>query len=56
MTTARSFGLVLLLTSAALLAFISTGALLQAPLLLLFGTLGGLAAAALGVRVILGGI
>jgi hypothetical protein len=54
MTTLRTFGLVMLLLGGLLLAFISTGSLIQAPLILIFGGLGAAGAAGLGVWALLG--
>jgi hypothetical protein len=54
MTATRTFGLVMLLLGGALLWFMSTGTLLSAPLILVFGVLGALGAVALGVWALLG--
>ena len=54
MTANRSFGLALLVLGAILLLYISTGLLVSAPLLLVFGSLGGLGAVAVGVWALLG--
>ncbi len=50
----RVFGVVMLLLGAALLSFVVRGTLLPAPLLLVFGTLGGVGAVGLGLWGLLG--
>ena len=53
-TSHRIFGLVMVLLGGSLLAFIGTGSLLPAPLILIFGTLGGIGAVCLGIWSLLG--
>jgi hypothetical protein len=54
MTNHRTFGLVMLILGGALLAFEATGSLVSAPLILIFGTLGGIGAVILGIWALLG--
>lgn len=50
----RVFGTVMVLLGAALLWFVVSGALTAAPLLLVFGTLGGIGAVILGIWGVIG--
>jgi hypothetical protein len=54
MTANRTFGLVMLVLGALLLWFVSTGALVTAPLLLVFSTAGALGSLGLGLWGLLG--
>jgi hypothetical protein len=54
MTANRTFGIVMLVLGALLLWYVSTGLLLPAPLLLVFGTAGAIGAVGLGIWALLG--
>jgi hypothetical protein len=54
MDTNRKFGIVMIILGGCLFAFEATGTLLPAPLILVFGTLGGLGSIGLGIWALLG--
>jgi hypothetical protein len=54
MTANRGFGLAMVILGGLLLSFVATGALTPAPLILIFGGLGGLGAVLLGLWIAFG--